>query len=164
MASLGWVFFNIGKINFYLFVIYNVRRHQKYQKCTFLMVLNVSYQGEIVFRKKYVYWIYLADTNNLSQKKQNIFPFWQKHEKSQLFGDLTLSGGIYFLYFFNFYGFWVCVVEGICLFSTSKILTLRAVMDTEPIQRGSKFAKNQLPKVLLNWGGVPFSCHINNKL
>ena len=158
MASLGWVFFNIGKINFYLFVIYNVRRHQKYQKYTFLMVLNVSYQGEIVFRKKYVYWIYLADTNNLSQKNR-IFSLFDKNMKKVSFLVILHCQEVFiFCIFLIFMVLGVCG-RGICLFSTSKILTLRAVMDTEPIQRGSKFAKNQLPKVVLNLGGVPFSCH-----
>ena len=125
------------------------------KKCTFLMVLNVSYQGEIVFRKKYVYWIYLADTNNLSQKTE-YFPFLTKTwKKSAFWWSYTVRRYSFFV-FFRFLWFWVCVVEGICLFSTSKILTLRAVMDTEPIQRGSKFAKNQLPIIVLNLGGFLF--------
>ena len=108
MASLGWVFFNIGKINFYLFVIYNVRIHQKYQKYTFLMVLNVSYQGEIVFRKKNVYWIYLADTNNLSQKTE-YFPFLTKTwKKSAFWWSYTVRRYSFFVFFSIFMVLGVC--------------------------------------------------------
>ena len=81
---------------------------QKYQKCTFLMVLNVSYQGEIVFRKKYVYWIYLADTNNLSQKNR-IFSLFDKNMKKVSFLVILHCQEVFIFCIFSIF-----MVLGVC--------------------------------------------------